>query len=947
MKKALTITLLFLLVAMLSFCLIACQKDDVELKVTFDDSTTYTLEELTDTSGALHVEIVSNKGNKKVAFHIESSQVTEDGKYIELVISASGLTKTVLLPYGGKEAASIRTELRPLYKLLSSDGDKSFALTLDGESTASADAETDTFAWKALLNILSDDVQFALLSGTPTEDGTMTYDKSLLSFSGVTPNVDKYRDLLDLLLDAFDLDVDLDALLDSDEDADIADETQDTSVAKDAEDPALADFFIDLSRLLDTMDELTAQRAVALTGVEISKADDVYHVKGDSKKLVRFLKAFLDKDSLGGIAPDTIIDFIDTQTDGAFKQGKIALDIAFGIKSTTATFSLRFENSVTGEKWRLTLSAEISATPFDIPQSEEAGEVTGSDLELSIPLSLPQKGLSLTLTAVIHLSNLLSEESDELITATLDFKDTASAAVFVLNDAYAYLDFSGFARAFRWSEATPTTFRYTFEKDGEPASFFDVLPDLLNGILHGEDEEEEDASEEDPLFAHGYSVSVKEDADLKFHIGATEQDLRDRLVVCTYDEEDTPIPFENYTVEGFDPSASFNDEIKIVFDADHTWDLSVLIYDPNTAEEKSLVSLENIFEKGTSVADAQAQFLYKVRWGDGTIFWDEEAKGLTFVQIYSPTFSPLSSSDSLDSVGTYTLMSVAKGNLTAQLWTLYVYDPENLIVKGLSGSTDIGVESDATIEDLRNALYIVAIFDNGSEQEVTDYEIAGFAEDATSVTVTYQGQRMVVTLVRTDEDIEEPKSLTDYLRFTNDSEDAADLPAALLTIYRENKDLFDALFTVTKTESGVSLHLKVNAADDKDLFAVLNLFLGIPAEEGWTDIDENNFTDLIAELFGDDRLFTIDQILALAAKTSLTEMLSDLAFNATLSWEDGIAVMLSLADSEQKEYLHVGISARSIEATAPAAPTEQELLNAHDFDDLGSVLFLLLSALLV
>ena len=529
------------------------------------------------------------------------------------------------------------------------------------------------------------------------------------------------------------------------------------------------------------------------------------------------------------------------------------------------------------------------------------------------------------------------------------------AAIFVLNENYAYMDLSGFARGFNWGDGIDTTFLYTFEKDGEPAPFYEVLPELLIRIFSDKTEEEatteeEEApqeAEEDPVFANGYGVSPKEDAELVFQIGMTEQDLRDRLNVYTFDAEENEIPFEGYTVEGFDASASFNGEVTILLDADHTCEISVLIYDPDKAKKKSLEFSEPIFPKGISLADVGSAFSYSIKWSDETISWYEAAEGLTITMIYSPTYRILTPTDSLDEVGTY-LFSARKDELEGGGF-LYVFDPENLLPKSIQGSIEITLAQGATIEELRNELYVVVCFDDGSEREVSDYEVVGFTEDATSVTVTYQGLQRVITVYRTEtedaEEEDEERSLTDYLRIADEIEDNADIISAAMKLLRENKELFGSVFTVSKADTSASMHVNINTDDDRDLFAVLNLFIGIPSQGEWTDVDEENLPDLLAELIGAEDLSTFNGMLSFVAGTSLSEMLSDLTMDATLAWDEGVSVRFVLANSEQKEYLRVGIGLRSVQAE-PTERTEEELQSAQDFNKMTPTLFLLLSQLL-
>ena len=982
MKKALTITVIFLLIAVLSFGLIACKKNTAssdpipeasELRVTFDESATYTLDDLTDGSDALSVEVVTGKETKKVTFHVESSKVTEDGKYIEVVISAEGFTKTVRLPYAGEEQSAIRAELRPLYEMLSAEGKKCFAFTLDGESVEKTGAEAETFAWRVVLNLLPTDVQLALLSGAQGEDGTMAYDNTVLSFDGIQPDDGKYQEMLDLLLGILDVDLDLGSLFGSDDAEGTASAGEQEDVTVGEEQSMLESFFVDLSSLLETLDDLSGKPAVALAGVEISHTGGTYLVKGDAKRLINVLKAIVDEDALDGIDLDMIVDFLDEQSDGALKAGKLSLEVSFGIEETTASFSFRFDNRKTGAKGRISFSAELSATPFVIPASQEE-DSAGSDLEITIPIALPQRDMSLTLTAVVHLSNILSEGKGELLTATLDYNDTENAATFVLRDTDVYLDLGGFVELFNLGDNVPATFAYAFEKDGEPATIWEILPDLfLNESSDTEEPEYEEDEEEpdDPLFANGYGVTIADDGELKFHVGVTEDDVRDKLNVCTFDDEDNQIPFADYTLEiftsadeedkitfadylenGFKGSASFSGTIKIVLDDKHDWDLPLVIFDPENAQPKSLIlPTKARFAKGTSVSDAGAAFLFSVKWSDGSVSWVEEAEGLTFTQIMSSFFLPVSTDADLSEAGDYYYTAEYKfAEDKAPLsggGGFYVFDPENLIVERIEGPNEVMLLPEATIDDLRDQLFLTAYFDDGSAEEVIDEcEIEGFDESATSVTLIYEGKRWIVTLVRPGSSDPEEKevSITDYIRFLEDLKEGDDPVEAAIAILKENKDLWDAVFSVIKGDMKTTLHVNINTEDDKDLFALLNLFFGIPSESGWIDLDENNLPDVIADLRGKDG-FDLNGMFDLIAGTSVPEMFSDLTLDVTFSWDDGIGLMISLADSEQKGYLQIGITTKSIETVAPVERTQEELESASDFEELGTVLFLLLSNL--
>ncbi|MBP5404784.1 MAG: hypothetical protein J6Y74_02425 [Clostridia bacterium] len=969
MKKIGLWVLAFLLIVGLALGFVACKKKETptdppavsEIKITFDDTAEYHVEDVADNADILNVEVVTDDGAaRKVEYRIVSTKISEDGKYIEVVISVDGAERTVRLPYAGEKRqeeekqSSVRAELQPLYELLKKEGKKSFRVTLAGDYS-DGEAEPQSFGVRMVLNEEDTGASFALL--TANEEGViLSYDHSVLSLGGISLDNEKMQDVFLTLLGGIDLDMDALADIMSDE----AGKAKDEKASEDAdteETDALTSLFIEISSALDLLDGLSDRSLVALLGVTVEKTENTYTVSANSKRWITFLKTFLPENVLEDIDFDTIVDLIDAQTGGALKAGDIAIKVISTIKDNGMDLSLNVENKKTDEESTFAFSLEVSESAFSIPSADPA-ETIGSDVEINIPIALPKNDFSLNLTLVLHTSNALSYEGKDLLTGSLDYKDIRDAVRFVLNEGYLYVDARTLATSMSMDPANATFYK-AFEVEGKPASFFEALPGLIFGLI-AKDKDADDQTApkgEDPqveaeegLFKNGYGARADtDDGVAALPIGATEEDLRKAIEVYYFDERDEQIEYDDYTVDGFDSSVSFIGEVTIILAPGYDTNIPVRIYDPKNEKKHALVWQDNRFALGTTREEAQASFAYILRYTDGTIFWDVYKEGVTFTNIY-----PLLTENVFATAGDYMLSVSNEDGLTA-LGTIHIYDPEHLLPEKIEAPETVYLVKGATEEALREELYVSIMYDDASNQDVEDYTIEGYSEDADSIVVKWGTLEETVEIeyYEPTEDItEEPTedeasaSIFRYFRFLEgqeveepSAEELQVIETVILSIIKENKELLDSICTFSKTAKSATLHVALNDASDKDLLALLNSFLGVPTEDGWADIDAAHLAEIINALNkGDGMMIDFSLLFESLVGVSLEDALEDLACEVTLSWEEGISISVSLEDSESESYCSVGVGVRSVPAAETAFIAESEIVKDRDFETIPALL---------
>ena len=960
-----------------------------ELTVSFDETSAFPMD-MELLSNALDVKIVSEGADRKVAFVIQSAEITPDGQYIEITISAEGMEKTIRLPYEGKEPLPIREELKPLYNLFTKDGNKAVSLTVSGEMNLGELVSQD-FASSMILNLIDGDVQFAYVNDADEEsDGKaeILYRDGVLNIGGVSVSIGDFTEYLALLsgglFDGFDFG---EEEIEADEDDLI---TADAGFALELlDEDSLDELFLALSQALDTLDRVFDNPLVASMNLGFGKQDGAYTIKSDTKKLIKTIQFFADDDD-AEFDLNKIIDILDEQMGGALKSGDIKISMALSVKEEYLAFAVEMENKKTGDGCVFSFNLQVSEEAFELPEGMEAiGTFDLStmietiknidwvdmmdqlksqiqDVEITIPLALPQRDFDAELRAVICLSNLLGTDTD-YITATVRCNDTEEAIRFLLDNEYVYMDINGLA-AMLGNEPSPTfKFYKAFEIAGEPTSLTEMIQSMVFGRFSeitdfGNDDFASDTPDETgDGNESGYEGDISEDVsedvsggfssfgystldsnpNLLFPIGATEQDLRDDLIVEAFDDEGNEIIITDYEIVGFDSSASSVVEITLLLPYDWQIMLDVTVYNPETVYQKA-VSLDKFYVAlGTGVVDAQKELFADITMSDGEVEWIEYRNCFT---IDSINFVPVASDSVFDHVGSALL--VVKQTETGEPFfqNAYVYDPENLQVIDFDCSDEVYLDPGATEEDLREELWASVIYDNGSEFGVEDYEIEGFEPGAELIQLKW-GENFSGT-VRVVWNIgDEPEtgfnlmSLLQYLRPLDfaESDDPEVIFAGISEVAQKAGELFSATFS---TDDG--LRIVINADDDQDLLAIINLFFGIPTEEGWQDLDE----DLLMSYLEDQSLgfFSISAAFEKLTGVALEDFVSNLYLTANTS--DGL--VLQLTNGGEMQYLVIGANAQFVEAAPSVVLADGETENAQEFSNvLSYAIMLLVQAILL
>ena len=584
---------------------------------------------------------------------------------------------------------------------------------------------------------------------------------------------------------------------------------------------------------------------------------------------------------------------------------------------------------------------------------------TAADLEITVPVVLPQKNLELTVKTVLHLSDLILGEGQDIVTTRVFCNEQDTPIIsFVLNDAYMYLDMNGWASlVFQGGMTDPVTFYYAFEADGEPASLKEVVLQLLLGQIGGdlpmEEDEGWDATEENEEDEQGYTSwgwSTKENADLIFDVGAEEEELRSRLIVVVSDGNGEDVQTEEYRIEGFDGSTSYTGEVEIVLSDGNRMSVEIVIRDPATAMELGR-SFDKVYvKKGDDCKTVQAYITAERTFFDGKIFWQEPIGDFTVCAVDGV---PATENTVFDTAGELTLTVTGQDGATEYTVSAYVYDPQNLIALSMNCNETIYLESKkASDDEIREQLYVTVEFDSRDSEEVKDYEILRREDDKDAIFVKWNEfeQRVAVEYAET------APTLTEYLRFYESDEEEEESDAIIrsvfsaLKIFWENKEALDSVFTVSETDAGKTRRVVINTEGDQDLLAFLNLFVGIPGEDGWTDIDENTVSDLL-DAWSAEKLGMMVDIRGLFQKVTgaeleefLTELYADVYMPAG---EEGFEIGIALGDGNETTYMETGLQAKFVSPAEPFVLTEEQIKTARGFEYLkGYVLMLLLSALM-
>ena len=911
-----------------------------ELNVSFDETAAYQMD-AESISDALDVMVVSNGVSRKVEFSIKSSEITADGQYIEVTISAEGLEQTVLLPYAGEQPA-IRAELKPLYDLLTEEGDKAFALTVSGQTVSGEGAEPSFFNLKAIVNTSENDLQFALVD--ETGKSVVLYQNGTLTVCGVVVPLEDIAQYFALLTSEDDTDFDFDEEDGFEGYAETGEAFPyegELDVAFEAQD-GIETAFVALSQALDVLDMATDSPIIGL-----SKQGGLYSLNTNSQKMIQLIQLFLDGEKLAEV--NKAIDFADEMLNGALKAGNINLEVHLGFNEDKILCRLQLHNAQTGEATSLEVSFAVSREAFDLP---EAMEPDLKDIEITIPFALPQNNIDITWSTIIHVSDIITGAGDDYITSTISDSGRGLFARFALTNGYVYLDLSGLATLFvDEAQASIFTFYQAFEIDGEPASFLEVLPGLISGIFGEDEPDPEDPhdpgdwgdEDDDPRFAYGYGCAPVDGDLLILPIGATEQDLRDHLNVYIFDEDDNQIEFTEYQVEDFNSSDSFVGYVTIAFSERYRMEVDIVIFDPASTHEEGLQFGELLLELNTDVELAQSYIGADICMSDGTSYWyvssDEE------FTIDSINQTPVAEYPAFNQSGDFDLVITRVKTGEQYEIPAHVFDPDNLQIVSFVCSEDLYLYEEISQEELHDYLYVYVIYDDNSEDQIEDYEITDFVYGNDSFTLTWNQFSCQVNVyyyeVYNEPEYEDPseeggfnfEDLLQYLRM-----DPAELENFdIKDFYQEHKELIDTVFSFD--ENGC--RIVINAADDRDLLALINIFFGIPAGEEMLDIDETLLLSYV-DLLNETSNFDIVEIFQKVVGVSLADFLTDDTIEETDSFEDGICVRCALTNGGEIEYFATGVGVRLIESGAPFTLTEEEIESAQDFSTLQLIATLLL-----
>gem|GEM_PF-3169924 len=914
------------------------------LNVSFDDGLVCDEGSLANIAQLLDVEVVSNGVSRKVEFTVKSSNVTEDGLYVDIVVVAEGIEQTVRVPYSATEALPIRSEFVPLYDLIHKEGSKSFRVKLS--ANAENGDEKQAFDVGAIVNISDDGkAEFALVGTSGDETKTVALLKDgVFTLGGTSISIEKMQSIVSSLLGG----IGFNAEYDYEEPTSDGESEDDQFVGEGADADTI---LVMASASLDMIDTIFQNDSVKNIGITFNAEDGEYYLKIDSKKLIALVTLFMSSED-AEFDINELIDAIDAQSNGAIKNGDITFELTFKSAEDGLSLECKIANTQTNVTFDVALALEISESAYDLP---EKVDFEPKDVMITVPFSLPQKDFYITINAVIHTSDMFTKDGGDFVTVTV-LSGENEVAEFVLNERYVYLDASALAALFSdTEEAEYTAFYKEFELDGEPATFWDVLPSLILNSLNRPTEPDEpyipddpdlpDDPDEDPRFANGYGVNERDGEELVFNIGATEEDLRSRLFVYTFDENDEEVEFTDYTIEDFDGSKSYCGNVRIILNEKYDTYVWVLICDIDNISELGVQVEDSVFELGYDTTTLEEYIGGNVLYTDGSIFWMSWVGGFTVTSIADESGATIEIPQEgyvFDKAGDYSLTVTRTSTGEQYTMSLHVYDPENLIPTEVRISDSVYVYPGYTEEDVRNMLDVIIIYDNYQGEYTDDFEIVGgFTYGDETIEVVCGDFSGTVSVIYMDgPGYEDPTgfdivNLLKHLRFFDydETDDLSGVLARVLegakVVYERNKDKFEAVYTVEKTENSAKVRVAINSADDNDVLALINLFIGIPTDEGWEDIDEGFILNSIGGASGG----MLDMVFESITGVSLSDFVSDIYFNYDLTYGDGFSSNVGLGSGEGSDYITMGIAVKSIDAAPQTVLSETEISGAQSFDN--------------
>ena len=958
---------------------------EVNLNVAFDQNFVVNAgnkDSIADIASALSVEVVAADGTtRQVQFTVKSTAVSEDGLYLEVVVEAEGVEKTIQLPYVAEEEPEIRADLKPIYDLIAAEGDKSFVLKLSGRALANAEAEPKAITLKAICNVLEEEgVQFALCSeGDSTKVLVMYKDGELIIGDAkvdVSMLVARIAAMLqggeeELVLEAGDDEIEVGEGIEGGVDFAFDEELGD----------GLFEGFLAISELLNKLDGVLANpfmmASMSAYDVTLNKADGIYTCEATSKTLLSLLKSFAssDEEEEGGFDYMAIIDLLDARLDGAITAGDIKVHVTLEIKADGVEVTAYLSNAKTGASIGLAAELTVADHATELPEADNA---EAKDVEFTWTFALPENDFSVMLDAYLHTSDMFAAEDKDILTAEIKYNGEVSLVRFVLNNGYVYLDVSGLVELLAVEEVEEpqyVAFYQAFELDGEPATILDLLFDAIANGFGGNYEEDpypypidktiegDDQGDYDKEFVD-YDVRIVSGDELIVAIGTTEAEFRKLIEVFSIDEYGNETIIEDYVIEEYDASEAGETNVKLVLSEESAIGLSFIVYNPELMKRTGIDGYADNAAKGATIDDVKESLYVYYIYSDGTSEWTEACSEYVVIMDGEEV-----AADFAFVMGGDYDFTVQSGDFTCEV-TLHVYDPENLIPVDLECFAGITLEKGATEEDVREMITVTIVYDDGSREDVDDYTIEGFEVGATDFFVYYGDLKQVVTVdydndepvpvYNGDEDEKEDEDggilatlmkVLPYLRFVDTSAD--DMLSMIMGsienvkgILEENGELFEQVFSSEEIPDGVrAFTVALNNAEDVDLVAILNLFVGIPSEDGFVDIDENLLLGYLAEMSDNEYAPDIKAIFRNVVGVELEDVLSDLYFTFIVDTNEGLRVTFSLGngadDEDLVEYVSTSFGVRlvSAEEVEHVVLTEDEIANAQPFENIKMTAF--------
>ena len=160
--------------------------------------------------------------------------------------------------------------------------------------------------------------------------------------------------------------------------------------------------------------------------------------------------------------------------------------------------------------------------------------------------------------------------------------------------------------------------------------------------------------------------------------------------------------------------------------------------------------------------------------------------------------------------------------------------------------------------------------------------------------------------------------------------------------FAENEELFSNAVSLSLDDQLI-ITINVNNEEDSDLVAILNLFVGIPSEDGYADIDENMILGIVNGSEDVDAEM-IDNLCHTFFGTDLKTVLENLSIDIEIDLESGLSVNFLLYG--ENDYIGTGFYVNPIEKADQFDITDDMIEAANSFDELGDTLMELSSLLM-